>query len=221
MQDLRFFDKWRGDLNAIAGRCAVSHLGPCWLSPSSVRAGCPPPRSSPASGGGRCCYMLVLKLHVAASPSPTCGGRPGWGAASTIQLQRANCYPSARFVPEWRPGLLRTRLPATASGGGRCCHMLVLKLHVAASPSPTCGGRPGWGAASTIQLQRAHFNDSEQTVTLQPGLYLNGDQAYSSACQPPPRAAISATLLTHWVLCNDSKLCCALRLLFSVVATSR
>ncbi|PIF20740.1 hypothetical protein SAMN06273570_2651 [Candidatus Pantoea floridensis] len=49
-----------------------------------------------------------------------------------------------------------------------------------------------------------------------------GDLGYcGSACQPPPRAAISATLLTHCVLCNDSKLCCALRLLFSVVATSR
>jgi hypothetical protein len=40
-------------------------------------------------------------------------------------------------------------------------------------------------------------------------------------CQPPPSAAINSTLLTHCVLCNDNKLCCALKLLFSVVATSR
>ena len=38
------------------------------------------------------------------------------------------------------------------------------------------------------------------------------------ACQPPPSAAISATLLTHCVVASVSKLCCALRLLFSVVA---
>ena len=35
--------------------------------------------SFPYLWGGRCCQMQVVKLHVAASPSPIYGGRPGWG----------------------------------------------------------------------------------------------------------------------------------------------
>gem|GEM_PF-2520814 len=56
---------------------------------------CPPPQSSPIHGGGRCCHMRVLKLHVAASPSPASRGKAGMGASA----QRNNPNSAQRSNP--------------------------------------------------------------------------------------------------------------------------
>ena len=105
-----------GIVLAVPGLCSLSvqvcarfprsvlavRPGLCSLSPVCAR--CPPPRSSPINGGGRCCHMSVMKLHVAASPSPACGGRPGWGTASTDRGKRAQTWTDS----EHRPGIAST-----------------------------------------------------------------------------------------------------------------
>ena len=83
--------------------------------------------------------MRVVKLHVAASPSPASRGKAGMGD-SVLRLNPLKCevvWPPPRSSPIY--------------GGGRCCNMRVLKLHVAtspysntaASPSPALRGKAG------------------------------------------------------------------------------
>ena len=62
---------------------------------------CPPPRSSPIHGGGRCCFMPALYLHVAASPSPASRGKAGMGD-SALRTQRVPS-PSIRWVHHQLP----------------------------------------------------------------------------------------------------------------------
>gem|GEM_PF-1121700 len=122
------------------------------LSPLECGVVCPPPQSSPIHGGGRCCHMRVLKLHVAASPSPASRGKAGMGDSA----QRRS------FVPHLSPHKCEVVYPPPQSspihGGGRCCHMRVLKLHVAASPSPALRGKAGMGDSAQRRSFVPHLN---------------------------------------------------------------
>ena len=113
---------------------------------------CPPPRSSPINGGGRCCYMRVLKLHVAASPSPASRGKAGMGGSA----QRTS------FVPHLNPLECGVVCPPPQSspinGGGRCCKMPALYPHVAASPSPALRGKAGMGDSAQRRSSVPHLN---------------------------------------------------------------
>ena len=108
---------------------------------------CPPPRSSPIHGGGRCCPMSAIYLHVAASPSPASRGKAGMGDSAQM----------TSFVPHLSPLKCEVVCPPPRSspihGGGRCCPMSALYLHVAASPSPTSRGKAGMGD-SALRTQR-------------------------------------------------------------------
>ena len=55
----------------LSARSFVPHLGPL-----ECEVVCPPPRSSPIHGGGRCCHMRVVKLHVATSPYSNAAASP-------------------------------------------------------------------------------------------------------------------------------------------------
>ena len=49
--------------------------------------------------------------------------------------------------------------PPPYMGGGRRCHMLVMKLHVAASPSPAVRGKAGMGDSA----QMRPFDSAQRT----------------------------------------------------------
>ena len=135
------------------------------LSPTSIllkcEAVCPPPQSSPIYGGGRRCHMRVLKLHVAASPSPALRGKAGMGDSAQMRSS----------VPHL--GLLKCEVvcsPPQSSpiyGGGRRCPMLVMKLHVAASPSPAVRGKAGMGDSAQMRsfdsAQMRPFDSAQRT----------------------------------------------------------
>ena len=113
---------------------------------------CPPPQSSPIYGGGRCCFMPALYLHVAASPSPALRGKAGMGDSAQMRS----------FAPHLNPLKCEVVCPPPQSspihGGGRCCPMRVLKLHVAASPSPASRGKAGMGDSAQRRSFAPHLS---------------------------------------------------------------
>ncbi len=109
----------------------------------------PPPRSSPTHGGGRCCNMRVLKLHVAASPSPLRGeGRDGGQRIPHQSSEYLSKLSARSFAPT-------SVLPHT--WGRKMLQYASSKAACGSVSFPASRGRPGWGTARRGQRTHAEI----------------------------------------------------------------